>query len=593
MFPIKKLVEPVSHRPLLSICFLSLPLAMAGVQSIAITDGSTVYPQVAREMLHSGDWITPHLNGAVHLDKPPLVYWLIGLSQYLFGEREISARIWSVLAYWFTIPVIAGIGARLYGKRAGWLSALVFCTCMGPYLFSRLAAPDLILCFWIVLAVLSYIRAAMEKERHGLLFMLVMFGSLGMAGLTKGLLGMGLPAGIIGLHAVLGGRWRIFLSLRAAGGIAFMLAIQAPWYILTARANPDFLWYFFVREHVLRFTGQRYPRDEYLSAPVFLAFALTWTFPWAGLVPQAITGAFHRLRIQGWRKAEDLLPCLWCFLVIGLFTASGSRLEYYSLPAIPAVSLLLGRFWDESMQGSSGIRSGFTVLSLAFMGIVLMSGAIAAWNLLGPSKEAIFQFMSRFWPSSGLSGADGRIAALDQLRIPSTAVLTGAAVASFAAAIGFYLSRPKFACALLVGLMIPVFLLSNWGFFLMEPFMSSRPIAGIITAGEPVDAVVIEDPHEYMWTSGIAYYCRKKLYVLKKTESGSLFSPQREQTGVFISREGLRDLCGSGKRIALVLERTPVSEARAMLSPLPFKEIGRAGPRVVYITGKQLEIQTE
>ncbi len=190
-----------------------------------------------------------------------------------------------------------------------------------------------------------------------------------------------------------------------------MLTILAPWSALVARANPDFLWYFFVREHLLRFTGQRYPRDEFLSAPIFLAFALLWTFPWMALIPQAVAGAFRRLRIGEWRKTGDLLPFLWGSLVIGLFTASSSRMEYYSLPAIPAFALLLGKLWDEALKDVEEKRpAGFAVFPLASTGIVLLLATGAAWILMGSSKGAIFHFIKGHWPWSDFSEGHGIMA---------------------------------------------------------------------------------------------------------------------------------------------------------------------------------------
>ncbi len=207
---IKDFLQIITRKPVLLISILALPTAMIGVHSLALFDGSTAFPQVAREMRYSGDWITPHLINAAHLDKPPLVYWLIGITQQLIGEQETAARIWPALAYWLTIPLIGGMGAQLYGRRAGWLSALVYGTCVGPYLFSRLVGPDVILCLWIVLAIFSYIKSTGASNKYGGFFLFSIFGSIGLAGLTKGVLGMGIPAGVVGLHALISGHWKSF-----------------------------------------------------------------------------------------------------------------------------------------------------------------------------------------------------------------------------------------------------------------------------------------------------------------------------------------------------------------------------------------------
>lgn len=157
----------VLRHPLFWILFLSLPFFMMGVRTLALSEEDAMYPQIAREMRQTRDWITPHLNGAPHLDKPPLLFWLIALSQRVFGETEAAARFWPAFACWLTIPVVGALGASLYGRRAGWLSALVFSGCLGPYIFSRVVIGDSMLCLWIALTVLAYSRVSVPSCTHG------------------------------------------------------------------------------------------------------------------------------------------------------------------------------------------------------------------------------------------------------------------------------------------------------------------------------------------------------------------------------------------------------------------------------------------
>lgn len=194
------------RNPLLLILLLSLPFFMVCVGNLALSDTDAMYPEIAREMRQTGDWITPRLNGAQHFDKPPLAYWLTGLTQHFLGETDAAARLWPALTGWATVLLIGCLGTSLYGRRAGWLSALVLAACLGPYLYTRVVSTDSILCFFCTLAILSYTRAMVIKGKHDGVWLLLMFISLGLAGLTKGLVGMGLPAGIIFLHAALSGR---------------------------------------------------------------------------------------------------------------------------------------------------------------------------------------------------------------------------------------------------------------------------------------------------------------------------------------------------------------------------------------------------
>lgn len=574
------------RQPLLLIMLLSFPFALLCIQGLALSDNDAMFPQIAREMRQAGDWITPRLNGALHFDKPPLVFWLTGLSQFFMGETDAAARLWPAMSCWATILIVGLLGSSLYGKRAGWLSALVFAACVGPHLYSCVVGTDSILCFWCALAVLAYVRAFAVKERCATGWLLLMFASIGLAGLTKSILGMGLPASVIFWHAALSGRLKRFLSWQGALGVLLMAAVFAPWHILMARAHPSFLWHFFMREHVLRFTGQRYPRDEFLSAPAFLAFTYLWVFPWMGILPQALSGAFRRLKTAGWTRGEDLLPFLWCFLVVGLFTASQCRMEYYSLPAVPAFALLIGKALDELLlkrDGRSTVR--FAASALCLMSVVLLLAAVGSWLVLGPSKEALFQLMEAWWPGSGWFGAAEQITALERIRIPTVVVLTGSALFVLGAAVSAWFSRPGLACGFIAGIMVPFFIMAHWGFILMEPFMSSRPVAELIRKAEPVNAVVIQRPHEYQAISGMVYYSDRTVYVLEDPELDDPGLRSRDVASRLLTQEKLEEMWKSGARIALVLDRSVEIEASVLSTLGPVDVIGQIGDRVVVANG--------
>ncbi len=575
----------VVRTSLFLLLVISLPFFVVDLGKPAFTDGEAVYSEIPRAMRESGDWITPRISGIPHFDKPPLLYWLVGLSQGLLGETETAARLWPALASWATIFVVGATGALLYGTRAGWLSALVFASSIGPYIFSRLVRPEPVLCFLIALAILSYAKGFMggnDRNRH---WLWVMFVSLGLAGLAKGLLGLGLPTAIIGLHAALSGRLKGFLSWQTAAGIGLVAAIVLPWHVSLARANPDFLSYHVIHENLLRFTGQRTIQDEFLSAPVFLAFTLLWTYPWMALLPQALAGAIGRLKSARWREERDLLPLLWIFVVVGLFTASRSRLEYYALPALPALALVLGKMWDEMFRRSAQASSRPMVVALGVTSAILGLSAAAAYDILGPSHSMLLQFLANSWPDSGWTGLSDQLAILLRIRLPTVLVLTGSAIFTLGAALALKASRPGLACGLLAGMMAPIFILVHWGFLVMEPFQSSQPAAEALNRLAPVDVMVCQEPREYIWLAGITFYTRGTLYVLKDPRFDEANVRRRKPVEKFLSQEELSRLWQSGKRVALVLEETD-ENAAARLSQLgPGRVVGRFGTRVVVATG--------
>src|SRR5688572_18809367 len=133
---------------------LGLPIFLLGLGSPALYDPhESLYAEIAREMVISGDWLTPHLNGTRYLDKPPLFYWLIALSYQAFGVSEFSARFPGALAGLGGALVTYGIGRHLFEGNTGGLAALVLTASVGYFVFSRQLLPDMVFAFFTTLSV--------------------------------------------------------------------------------------------------------------------------------------------------------------------------------------------------------------------------------------------------------------------------------------------------------------------------------------------------------------------------------------------------------------------------------------------------------
>lgn len=578
--------------PLLWILLLSLPLQFLDIGRPAFTDGEAIYAETPREMRLRNDWITPYINGIRHFDKPPLLYWLTGFSQSYLGETETAARLWPALANWAVILIVGLIGSTLYGRRAGWLSALVFATCVGPYIFSRLVGPDPLLSFFVALAILAYARGFLEGKGANWRWSSLLFLALGLAGMIKGILGIGLPAAIIGLHALLSGRWRSFLSRPAALGSALLALLVLPWHLLMIRENPDFFGYYFINEHLLRFMGQRFPVDEFVSLPVFLALTLIWTFPWLPLLPHALAGAYHRLKVEKGHGEKDLLLLLWFFLIVILFSASRSRLEYYALPALPAFALLMGKRWDEWMQPDKQSFSRSAMLALAGMSLLLGLSAIAAFELLGPAHRILFDHFTTYWPASGWTGLGEQISALGRIRLPTFLVLSGAAVLTLSSAIALRNSRPGLGCGFLAGMMAPIFVLVHWGFLVMEPFQSSRPVAEILNRLDGDEVIVCLEPREYMWLGGVTFYTKRLVYVLTDPKFDGGGDHRRQPPDRFLKPEQFAQLWKSGKKVVLVLDQPEENPLVGALQVDGGHTVVRIGSRVIVANTLNLDYAT-
>ena len=568
--------------PLFWISLAALPIFLWGLSAPGLNDAEGMYAEIAREMRLGGDWITPHLNGTRHFDKPPLLYWLIALTQMVLGETETAARFWPSLATWATIPVIGALGDALFGRRAGRLSAVVCATGLGAFIFGRIILPDPSMCFWVSLSVLGYVKGYLRGDGKGGVWTWVMFGAMGAASLIKGILGLGFPAAIIGLHVLWTGRLRSMFSLRSFAGICLTAAVALPWQILVGRANPDFFGYFILREHFMRFTGKRFPPDEFLSLPVFLTFTYLWTFPWIAIVPQAVKRSIDRVRNAFRRSDEDLLLLLWIGIVVGLFSASQSRLEYYAFTSLPAFALLVGKLWDDTFTSESDIMGGKGMLpAMAVMTSLAAAAAVGAFIILGPSKDLVFQTVNAYWPESGWIPGPEQAQILERIRIPSILTMAGIALFSLAALIFLKRRNPRGAFITLTVMMIPLFFLVHWGFMVMEPFMSARAVADLVVRNtRPDSVVVLQEPHEYMWVGGVVFYAKRPINILKDPKFEGVASRRREPPERFLDRETFLSLWNSKTHVVLIAD-----EDFGLIQDLDFSgtalTVGETGGRTV------------
>ena len=365
--------------PLLLLLTSSVYLYTATNRAI-LDDGDALYASVARQMVERNDWVTPYANGVRFLDKPPMMYWLMGLSYKAFGINEIAARLPSLLA-------IIGIGVLLYlmgkqcaGASAGFTAASACFFCVGMFLFTLMVFPDILFVFFLTVSLYGFLKWYSDPACPAWASMLF-FAALAAAMLTKGMLGVVFPAAIVLIFMTLKADWPRLKRFHSGKGAILFLALALPWHLLAAHRIPGFLWYFFINEQVLRFFGKRQPVD-YQSIPVhiFWALILVWFFPWSAFLP-AIGSFFKDIRSRLSDSHPLFMLCLiWTAVVLGFFSFS-SRVEHYSLPLIPPLALLAGislfpQKLDEAQlqrRQDKWINRGFSFLAIigAIIGIAL------------------------------------------------------------------------------------------------------------------------------------------------------------------------------------------------------------------------------
>jgi 4-amino-4-deoxy-L-arabinose transferase-like glycosyltransferase len=340
------------------------------------------YAEIPREMLVSGDFVTPHLNGVVYLEKPPLFYWGTAASLAVFGETEFGARCFTAAVSAAGILLTYWMGATLAGWRTGLYAAIVLSTSFYYYAVGRLNTPDMTLA---VLLLLSIFPAFLyhSGKRESRTYLLFSYGASGAAFLTKGLVGIVFPLAVLVLWLVFSQRHREYAKAISPGGIAVFLAIVLPWTYLVQRANPDFLWFFFVHEQFLRYAT----KIHHHAGPFwyFLPVVIAGFFPWVAFLRRIAVS------VRGAREMflprEDLVFLLsWILFVFLFFSFSGSKLPTYVAPIFPPLAVLFGRglvLWADREDGA--VRCRFPLALSAILAAAIVAVPSFSRHRMEPS----------------------------------------------------------------------------------------------------------------------------------------------------------------------------------------------------------------
>ena len=297
------------------------------------------YAEVAREMLASGDWITPRLDGFLFFDKPPLHYWGTAIAYALLGTEPWVARLWGALTGVLAMAAVAWAGWRVWGRAAGLYAAAILGSSMLFAMSAHVGTLDLGVAAFLALGMACFVVAQFDPASapRRTAINLGMWAALALAVLSKGLIGVVLPGMVLAVYMLWQRDWRVLGRVSLLPGLILLLAVSAPWFVEVTRRHPEFFDYFFIREHFTRFLTSADNRGK--PPGFFIPVVLLGLFPWTALVP------FTR---EGWRAMwsgapVDRLLLAWVGVVFGFFSISHSQLPFYILPLFPAAALLLGR----------------------------------------------------------------------------------------------------------------------------------------------------------------------------------------------------------------------------------------------------------
>ncbi|HSD42584.1 MAG TPA: glycosyltransferase family 39 protein [Burkholderiales bacterium] len=459
------------------------------------------YAEISREMVASGDWVTPRLNGFAYLQKPPLQYWATAVAYEAFGVSEWTARLWTALTGLAAVFVAWFAGRRLLGTAAGDFGALALLA--SPYfiVMSGVNTLDMGVSLFLSGAVFAYLlsqQAATGAAERG--WMLVAWAAMAAAVLSKGLIGVVLPFGTLLGYAIWHRQPAAFARLHLLPGLVLLVAITAPWFVLAARANPEFLEFFFLHEHFQRFTTTVHNR----AGPVwyFVPILLIAVAPWVVAAGDGVVRAW-RSRPEGGAVSARRFLLVWCAVVFGFFSVSQSKLPAYLLPLVPALALLAG----DALANGNGRRSAFALAvgAMVFGAVTFTANEVFEGRNLGV-LHSIYEAFS-VWTESG------------------------SMLLVIAAGIGLYWIDRTEPRRLIVALLAAFYVsmsLGMVGYGQLAPIRSAASFAGQINRLGPRDAPVYA---VRMYDQTLPFYLGRLVTVVEFTgelEPGIRADPQRQ-----------------------------------------------------------------
>lgn len=550
-------VSPAAARRWLVLPWIVLAACCAlwfyalGARTLMPTDEGR-YAEIAREMAASGDFITQRLNGIKYYGKPPLQSWMTALSFKAFGLGEWQARLWTGLCGLFGILLVAYTGSVLFSRRAGLLAGVSLASSLYWIGAGHISSLDMGLATMMTMALCALLLAqraeASDRERRN--YMLLCWAGLGLAMLSKGLIGVVLPGAVLVLYSLAARDRTIWRRLHFGPGMLVFFAIVLPWFVVMSLRNPEFLHFFFIREHFQRFSSNVHLR----AAPwhFYIPFLLAGVMPWLGVLPQSLRAGWRSAgTTSGFQPGKLLL--VWAVFIFFFFSISKGKLAAYILPVFPALALLLGHYLDNAPRRS-------IVTAAALLTLVGAIGLVGAWRFPLQRDAAELPMYQAYVPWLLAAGALALAGGMLAIRLSSRAPL--AAILVLAGA-GFI----------------------SWHALLLGHEALGRNKAGLAhlpaIAAElgPQTAIYAVGAYEY----SLPFYLRSTMIMVERAEDGMVLGLQKEPqlwlpTRADFVREWRARRAAGSKAIAIL---PPDIHAELEKQGLPMRIIGQDTRRVI------------
>jgi 4-amino-4-deoxy-L-arabinose transferase len=368
--------------------FLLVYILPLGVRPMVIPD-ETRYAEVPREMLASGDWVVPRIDGLRYFEKPPLGYWLNAAAMMLFGENAFAVRLPSAMSVGISALLVFFLVRRFTARHLpAILAAVVFLTSAEVLAVGVFNVLDSVLAMFLTAGMVFFFFAHMETNPWKRGSFLALFGlSCGLAFLTKGFLAFAVPAVAIVPFLIWEHRWKDLFRLPWLPLVVAVL-VALPWAVMIHLRENDFWNYFFWTEHIKRFMSDspQHPRPFWFFIPVLTGYGLPWTV----LLPAAISG----MKRLGLGQPLGRFAVCWFLFPFLFFSASSGKLPTYILPCFPPLAILVSLGLLKYLEGGKARAFKVGTISLAGMtGLVVImlllsqSVDLAGLRAYGPGEE--------------------------------------------------------------------------------------------------------------------------------------------------------------------------------------------------------------
>ncbi len=495
-----------------------------------------MYALIPKEMLASGSWLRPSLNGVPYWDKPHLLYWLNLLCYKCFGVSDRVARLPLLGVTLAEVWVTYLIGRRLLGREAAWLGSLVLLSSIGFFVLHLQILTDHLITLFLAASVYFLLR---WQEQPSGKWSALFFLALGLGFLSKGFIGLVFPGLIVVFSAWQERRASLLAILWSPPGLAVLCLFVVPWLAACELANPGFIKFQVVNEQILRFLGRRQPQDIN-SFPLagFWLFLGIWLSPYTPLLPGACW-RFWRETGDAARRAGRLL-IIWPAVILIFFSLSSSRIEYYSLPALPPLALLLGWRLKRYLDTPGDRGPLWALLIIGLLGLATL--------FLLPYFEQVCAANRREF--------SGMFCLIAPVARPVTYLIPALALAGCCAG---WTRRPRLALSGygVLALCLLLFTFRIW--LALMPAMSDQiPGLWLRQHVAPGDLVVMEQIEEYEYGASLAFYSGRPILMVQRHGLPQFPTPVDPAQDYLITPARLQDLWqGPGRVFLLIDDATP------------------------------------